>query len=161
MLRGRSRSRSRSRSRNVIQNVPVQERLGFPAGGRRRMRRGNQQLNLMNGAQRSRSRSRSRVRLNRSNFQNGNQNMRKRSNSVNSRLGANGPTNNQMQGNRRRRLLSQNRGGNVGMKRNQSRLNRTMQGRITKLKRPGNAIIRRNQAGNAIRNAKKFKRFII
>lgn len=163
MNRGRSRSRSRSRSRNRVQNVPIQERLGFPAG-RRRMRRGGQQQQN-NG----RSRSRSRVRLNRNNFRNGNQAPLKRSNSVNARLGGNGPANivqRQQQQARRRRTRSQSRGGNNNNNNrrqgNQTRLNRPLQGRITKRiqRKPGLATVRRNIAGNAIKNMKKLKRWI-
>lgn len=169
MARGRSRSRSRSRSRNRVQNLPIQERLGFPAG-RRRMRRGGQQQQQANNGAAQRSRSRSRVRLNRNNFRNGNQAPLKRSNSVNSRLGGNGPANivqrQQQQQNRRRRTRSQSRGNNnINNNRrqgNQMRLNRPLQGRITKRtqRKPGLATIRRNAAGNAINNAKKFKRWI-
>lgn len=169
MARGRSRSRSRSRSRNRVQNVPIQERLGFTAG-RRRMRRGGQQQQQANNGAAQRSRSRSRVRLNRNNFRNGNQAPLKRSNSVNSRLGGNGPANivqrQQQQQNRRRRTRSQSRGNiNINNNRrqgNQMRLNRPLQGRITKRtqRKPGLATIRRNAAGNAINNAKKFKRWI-
>lgn len=172
MARGRSRSRSRSRSRNRVQNVPIQERLGFPAG-RRRMRRGGQQQQANNGTA-QRSRSRSRVRLNRNNFRNGNQAPLKRSNSVNSRLGGNGPANNVQRQNQqqiRRRTRSQSRGNNrqannnnrqINNRRQGNRLNRPLQGRITKRtqRTPGLATTRRNPVGNAIKNAKKFKRWI-
>lgn len=159
----RGRSRSRSRSRNRIQNTgTIQDRLGIrnQPNGRRRMRRGPP-VNSNGAVQRSRSRSR--VRLNRNNFRNSNAVPLKRSNSVNARLGRNGPSNTvQQKQTVRRRFRSQRRINNNNN--NTTRFNRPLTGRIVKRKNTTGGLtkqIRRpNSAGSAIRNAKKFKRYI-
>jgi hypothetical protein len=102
--------------------------------------------------QRSRSRPRSRVRLNRNNF-NQNQNAFKRSNSINARLGNNGPA----QIRRRQRLTS-----------NSQQLNRPMTGRIIKRtqKKAVGARVQRNirngvaNGGNNRRGGRVVKRWI-
>lgn len=173
---GRSRSRSRSRNNNVQNLGSIQDRLGIRQvnGNRRmRMRRGtpanniNNNNNMNNNGATQRSRSRSRVRLNRNNFRN-NSNAApfKRSNSINARLGRNGPalaaTQNQTQI-RQGRFRSQSRNNNKNNANNVNRFNRPLTGRIVKrgnLKNGGvtKQVRRPNTAGNAIRNAQKFKR---
>lgn len=167
MNRGRSRSRSRSRN-NVQITGSIQDRLG---NRRMRMRRGppaNNNNNNNGAAQRSRSRSR--VRLNRNNFRN-NSNAApfKRSNSINARLGRNGPalaaatTQNPQTRQRRFRSQTRNNNANKNNANNVNKFNRPLTGRIIKrsnLKNGGvtKQVRRPNTAGNAIRNAQKFKR---
>lgn len=145
-MRGRSRSRSQSRNRNQ-QTGSIIDRLGArqPRG---RMRRGSAVANGGQQQQRGRSRTRSRVRLNRNNFSNNrnanNQAPLRRSNSVNARLGNNGPT----QIRRRRRFVSQSRNPNT-------QLNKPIGGRIVKrnTRNPIGARIQRNIRRNGNANA--------
>lgn len=170
----RGRSRSRSRSRNRMQSVgSIQDRLGVrnQVNGRRRMRRGPPANANGNAGATQRSRSRSRIRLNRNNFRNNNNAAPiKRSNSVNTRLGRNGPANapqNQPIRRQRNNFRSQSRNNKKMINNNGNRLNRPLGGRIIKrknnLKPVGltKQVRRQNATGNAMRNAKKFKRWII
>lgn len=152
----------------------IQDRLGVRQVTGRRMRRGGQNNN--NGiaiGQAQRGRSRSRTRLNRNNFTNNAANpvQFRRSNSLNTRLGNNGPAaiaNNQ---NGRRRMRSRSRNG-VNNKNQFININRPQTGRIIKRKINRNVAANNNQVqrgqrrpntfGNAAaRNAKKLQRWIL
>jgi hypothetical protein len=193
--RGRSRSRSRSRSRNrAAQNTgSIQDRLGVRKGMsrmRRSFQNGAGQQQQQQQQQRGRSRSRSRPRLNRNNFKQQQQQqqqnaapLRRRSNSVNARLGNNNNSsrpvrnrsrarNNSTQQNagqiRRSgsvngRLGTAAKGRAVGKQRFiQNQMNRPMTGRIVKRKVNRKVPVRKaNAFGNAAaRNVKKLQRWI-
>lgn len=143
----RGRSRSRSQSRNRVQQVgSIIDRLGIRQP-RKRMRQGQNVAQQQQQQQRGRSRSRGRVRLNRNNFNNRAPSTQaqqfKRSNSVNGRLGNNGPA----QIRRRRRFASNTRNPNT-------QINKPIGGRIIK-RNPRNQVgarIQRNvrKNGNAL-----------
>lgn len=195
LRQGRSRSRSRSRSRggrmqnqNNFRSGSVHDRLGNRqtrqprrGGMQSRMRRGGLQANNSNNnnnqqQQQQRSRSRSRQRINRNNFRNNNTAPLKRSNSVNNRLGNNGPKPQVQQQNIRRfRSRSRSRNnlnnsnnnrrnsfGNNNKNINRNQTNRPLTGRIVKRR------INRRTGANvqpirnaAARNVKKLQRWIL
>ncbi|KAG5679665.1 hypothetical protein PVAND_009220 [Polypedilum vanderplanki] len=176
----RGRSRSRSRSRNRMQNTgSIQDRLGVRKGPSR-MRQSIQNRGGQQQQQQQRGRSRSRNRLNRNNFkqqQPQNNAIRRRSNSVNARLGNNGPARNRSRNNLKQNSVQLRRSNSINARlgnvkgraasrnrNNRNQLNRPMTGRIIKRKanqqnrkigvRKANAIV-----GNAAaRNVKKLQR---
>lgn len=155
----------------------VHDRLGVVRQPRRRMRRGGMQNN---GNAIQRSRSRSRQRLNRNNFRTNAAPLR-RSNSVNARLGNNGPQVQQQQQqiqNRRRRFRSRSRNNNMKNNYNanngnkiirnnnrnrnqQNQMNRPLTGRIIKRKINRKTGMNTQRIRNAAaKNVKKLQRWI-
>jgi len=172
----------RMQNQNNFNTGSIHDRLGNRQP-RRRMRRGGLQAtfnhnNINNQQQQQRSRSRSRQRLNRNNFRNNNTTPVRRSNSVNARLGNNGPQQ-QVQQNRRgrfrsrsrnnmnnnnnvnRRSNSANNNANNNRNINRNQINRPRTGRIVKRRVNFKTGTNPQQVRNAAaRNVNKLQRWI-